>query len=1123
MARHTTRGPAARLAGGLAALLTLAALLAGIPAALYLLTGNPLQDLGQLDDLLAAVARPDDGTLLTGALVWIGWAGWATFALAFLIEIVSHLAGWRPRVLGLRLQQRVCAALIAAIVSAIVSPAAASAQAAFTATTPVVLVVDAPHLDTDTAGQRTTPASERTGPRFVEHTATRTEALLDVADRYGVAPEAIAEASYGLRQPDGRTMQRGQTLIRAGWTVRIPLGTTTATAAPAAANVTQQAVQGEQQQLVYTVDRNDWLFYIAQRYLGDGERYPEIAKLNPQYAGRHNAEHTRHFPDHIETGWRLKLPAGAYDRGENRHSTGKATPLTPPAAATPVQPPAETPGEPSTQPTPAPSITPSPAPSVEPSALPSNTATATPAAADPAQTPAGQDQDDSGDELITVASGLAAASLLSGLVVMLLRRRRRSQQQHRRAGRRIATPADATVEVAARAAARPADVSRLDAALRLVAEHTQGRPPADLPDIAAAWLDQETVSFILASPCTPPAPFSAAGAAAWTLPAGTVVDVDPEEHLSPAPALMTLGAQPASQDGDQVHLLIDAERAGLLSITGDPRRCQDLLRYLAAEAAASSWGDDSVVLVAGLSPDDTAALIALNEGRVRAHTSVADALARAGRRAQAGASALRDAGAHDALDGRINHNEGQTWAPQLLFVSDLDGAHTAALQQLDGQLKDATRSMVAVVAITAQPTAWSLHVDADGNVSMPWLATQNTSASQLSAAQLADLAATITKARPHPQRTTVFDHLPDGFDYPFDEPVPAAAEEWAAGTDAHGHLLGGIAEEFADADDTGDGEGGEGQLQEPALLPEPVARVNGHSQLAAAAATARRPLPDDPTLDADLAAWNDAEKTRPCIGILGSVVVEAPGFVPDERLRFYAEVVVFLAQRGRRGATAEEIIANLWMDEPIGRNSLRVALSRVRRWLGEDPEGQPWMPGNSSGEAPYRLKDGYLLDWHLFRRVRARGEARGNAGVADLRAALELVRGVPLDGADHRHGSNKRTPYAWLPNSEIPPYHLTAAIVDTAHTLVGLCLEAGDHDGARWAVDRAWTADPEHTDDHPWQDRMRIAAAEGRDAELRAIVADLMHARGAEALVDLSKSTYAVILELGLDTVLQDA
>src|SRR5207249_6333276 len=86
---------------------------------------------------------------------------------------------------------------------------------------------------------------------------------------------------------------------------------------------------------VYVVHHGDWLWYIAERFLGDPERYPEIAALNP---GLITAGSGLHGPDHIEAGWQLTLPADANDRGARTHAAGGLlTPSPNPAApASPV-------------------------------------------------------------------------------------------------------------------------------------------------------------------------------------------------------------------------------------------------------------------------------------------------------------------------------------------------------------------------------------------------------------------------------------------------------------------------------------------------------------------------------------------------------------------------------------------------------------------------------------------------------------------------------------------------------------------------------------------------------------------------------------------------------------------
>ncbi|WP_239089269.1 AfsR/SARP family transcriptional regulator [Micromonospora gifhornensis] len=266
---------------------------------------------------------------------------------------------------------------------------------------------------------------------------------------------------------------------------------------------------------------------------------------------------------------------------------------------------------------------------------------------------------------------------------------------------------------------------------------------------------------------------------------------------------------------------------------------------------------------------------------------------------------------------------------------------------------------------------------------------------------------------------------------------------------------------------------------------------------------ASRREPHDPTLDEDIDAWYRPDSYRPRIAILGPVEVKAAGEPPDERIRFYSELVVYLAQRGRAGATGDQIDDALWSDRGVNARSRRAAISKVRRSLGEKADGTQWLPPNAGPDRPYRLTPGVLLDCQLFCRLRARGEARGAAGADDLRRALELVRGEPLAGAELPYSSGYRNPYTWLPGSDVQPHNLASAIVDTAHQLVNLYLEAGDTSGARWAVERAWIADPARLDDHPWLDAMRVAHADNRSAELRALLDDLVRTREVEVPEDL--------------------
>ena len=116
-----------------AALVAVAALLVGAPAALLALGGNPLPggtvSLTALWDLLTT---PDDGRLLLWALSVVGWLAWAAVASSLLLEIGAQLMGRRtPRVPGLAGPQRLAGLLVAGVLAALTSPGVGHANAAF--------------------------------------------------------------------------------------------------------------------------------------------------------------------------------------------------------------------------------------------------------------------------------------------------------------------------------------------------------------------------------------------------------------------------------------------------------------------------------------------------------------------------------------------------------------------------------------------------------------------------------------------------------------------------------------------------------------------------------------------------------------------------------------------------------------------------------------------------------------------------------------------------------------------------------------------------------------------------------------------------------------------------------
>jgi hypothetical protein len=261
---------------------------------------------------------------------------------------------------------------------------------------------------------------------------------------------------------------------------------------------------------------------------------------------------------------------------------------------------------------------------------------------------------------------------------------------------------------------------------------------------------------------------------------------------------------------------------------------------------------------------------------------------------------------------------------------------------------------------------------------------------------------------------------------------------------------------------------------------------------------------DDSTLDTDLATWAGEDANPPRIAILGRVEVAACGIPPDKRKALLAEIAVYLAAHPR-GASQWEIGDALWPNG-INDKSVRVFAAGVRRWLGHTPDREPWLPDARDTNSLYQRRPGYLLDWHLLRRLKTRARQRGHAGIEDLRAALALVRGRPLAGADSL--TNGRNQYSWLGESDINPPHILAVIVDTAHHLAQLHLERCDTVGARWAVHQSWIADPDRSHDEPWLDLMHAEQIDGNRAELRQLREQLLHARDAEVPEDLAPATF---------------
>jgi hypothetical protein len=262
--RYTARR-VGQVGTGLGALIVLTGLLVGAPLALTALAGNPLPDhVPGLREIGAVLTSRDDGQLFLRALALVGWAGWATFALSVLVELPAR-ALRRPalRLPGLGRQQRAAAVLLGSVALILAAGPAASA-AASTMAAPVAA------------------------------TAPRAPAT--------VAAPATVEALSGGTSLSRATPLSGGTGPAAGPGVESGRAPDWLAAAPPA---------GPLPEPVYRVERDDYLGRIADRYLGDFDRYPELVRLNKIRDA-----------DLIRPGQLLHLPDEATDRGVRNHATG---------------------------------------------------------------------------------------------------------------------------------------------------------------------------------------------------------------------------------------------------------------------------------------------------------------------------------------------------------------------------------------------------------------------------------------------------------------------------------------------------------------------------------------------------------------------------------------------------------------------------------------------------------------------------------------------------------------------------------------------------------------------------------------------------------------------------------
>ncbi|GAX57807.1 LysM peptidoglycan-binding domain-containing protein [Streptomyces olivochromogenes] len=1076
-------------------LLVLAAAVAGLP--LLLAWATPVVWAASHDDLTHLLDRQDTGGAFLLLLIAVGWAGWAQFTFCALRELLAQLRGrtWHaPR--GLGASHRAAAVLIGSILvllptgSALATPASAiPAQSA------PRLPQQAAHASTPDHAAAASSQKADPGSTYTVRDSRPAESLWSIAERQlgdGERWREIAALNEGRTMADGQVF-KANSFLQPGWQLAMP------GAAGSAGGVRTQLVDGAgaaagESGHVVTVRSGDYLSKIAEEELGDGNEWPELFEASrgkPQPDGLPAISD----PDVVYAGQQVTVPGAQPERHDpsqdNEHGDKESSPQpAPPATQKPggeqkpgaatgdVQAPApghtaapapassapstsagrsaEEPGQdqgaPSTtaSATPKPSTSASPSASAEPSGSAASSLTAAASEA-PASAPTGSP--------LSLRTVLGAGALLAAAVTGALALRRTLQRRRRRPGEKIAiAPETSTAEAQLAAAAEPGGAARLDVALRTLAHQlpVEG-DAAELPQLRAARIGARALGVLPEDLAREPqAPFVSGQGGWWVLPADAVL-LDEEaarEVPAPYPALVTIGSTEA---GDL--LLLNLAQVPAVLLDGNPVHITEVCTSLALELGMSPWANDVEVVTIGFGEDLPQLLPTARIAHMR----------------QA-AHALRDLSERLLEAHQMPETQHQPYL--LLCASALDADLAWEFADVIDKVGTVPVTLVAPASTAAAhfPEAEILNASLGEPQQLDYAGTEITVQRLEHAAYLQITTALKVSGQPshpaegpwqevpdEPDSRQQPQHLaPEGPTAPAGDtatrPSPTEAADMsaeifpallAASTDPAGLRLlpTAAAAAAAEEDPAEEAPGTETTTDPTPAAPETDGGENSGEEGAAQ----------------EVAKSEAHDLHVPEIRVLGPVEVtgvDSTGHGP--RIAQLAALLYF-----RPGRSADILCAGMDPVSPWSASTLNARLQGLRRSLGSDPAGHPYVPRRSSGDDPYRLSPSVRCDWTRFLQLAERALSQGPAGLPELERALALVRGRPFGGRP-------------LPWAEPYQQEMITRIIDVTHTVATYRTPAGPHhdlSAARQAV--ATGLDVDDAAELLYRDWMRIEAAAG--------------------------------------------
>ena len=1067
----------------LIALVALAAMLIGAPYALYTLGGPLLPDhMPGLAEIWQRLTERDT------FLVIVGFVAWAIFAITVLVEIASRIArrpGWHLP--GLHLPQAAAGLLVGMLIAGTIAtsatPAIAASMPLLPHPTPVAVATMASPSRAAHHGQagmtshlaapaRSAPRAAAAGPTW---TVSKGDSLWSIAEKTlgsGRRYHEIEALNQGRIQPDGRTLDSANFLLP-GWILQLPAGAhVPAGVGDGPTSGAERAGHGggsHAQSETVIVDPGDTLSQIALDELGDARLYPEIAAAN------HIAD-----PDLIHPGQTIHIPVpeapariGADDPqqslGTASESGGDGQPASSHEADGSTEPEhgqagVGTPGEAAASGVGSPDAQSDVAGGAGVGTAPDSAAatngggsqipdgpssggivpgtTALSSAPDTSASTATVTHSSSGssqeaqpptasaseaDELLSQRNLLlAGVTTLTAAIAWagLLLARRRLEQSRRPDQHTLEPPTEleARVEGALRRRAGRSAPERVNRAVRIItpilAQH------GDV-GVVGVLIGIDSLELLPAKPTPPPAPFMGSGTA-WTLqlPEATPGAAIDYERLAALPALATVGTT-----ADGRIAMINLEQIGALHIGGDETRARELANHLIVELSQSPWTDGIHLHLA----DRPGRLRVLDDDRIQPATDLAGEM----RSLAAQAKTIRELlGERSITQARTDITYADAWEPHLLVADGDDLPAGETTMALIDQLQVGPPAAAGLITTGRNPgVVADVRVAADGGALIPTIFPDEVIT--IAAVTDAELAAIIGLFAACSEST--IDNAGDTRDAELSD-----ESECTEGADMIDTTA--IDVDLATNIVMLDGNCVTADLTEP----DTIAADDGHARNRPVVDVvgARQSISPDEDLDSDLAEWLSPYSRRPKIAILGSATVVGLGPAPQRPQPRQVEMAVYLALH-HQGVTVDRFTDDLWPDgtlpTPGGR---RVAISRLRSWLGNDPEtGEAFVPNRESG---YYITD-RLLDADLFARLVHRSDRRTHAGdvreaLSDLQRALALVRGPILPEAGGHD-------YAWLAAADrLEDRTLPVAVVDAAHVATDLALAMGDSDAAESAA-----------------------------------------------------------------------